>query len=444
MLLMSKANNWNNFLLHYANKFELNFREQEVFKLRFAHNSKYFKDKDISETLERRLHISEDTYITIKREIYRKFTRLVDGYPELENYQHKFKPLLSWLEEQYCGWLNSYSSDSNKFDNSHYIERDVDSICYRELLLEKSFIRIKAPAKMGKTSLLKQVLSELNHKGYRTLRFDFGMEELEMFSDYSKFCLSFCAGVSELLDLNDRLSESWSDRLGINQNVNKYFTKYLLPQIDRPFILGLDGLDYVFKYEHIATNFCKLLRGWHDNRRRVWQKTGIAIVHSTDVYSALDINSSPLAGIGKVIMLSGFKLEQIKSLAEQYQLDLTSDLVVELFKLTGGHPYLITIALKHLANPDRATDLPGLLQLAPTAASPYANHLRKLLKTLSQNIELGTAFARLVSASESMCLTTEIGFKLHSLGLVNIRGDRFFPKCDLYRQYFLAHIDEIR
>ena len=62
----------------------------------------------------------------------------------------------------------------------------------------------------------------------------------------------------------------------------------------------------------IADDFCRLLRGWYDMARRgsrigaIWQKLRLVVVHSTEVYSSLDINSSPLAGIGLEIELPEF------------------------------------------------------------------------------------------------------------------------------------------
>jgi serine/threonine-protein kinase len=83
------------------------------------------------------------------------------------------------------------------------------------------------------------------------------------------------------------------------------------------------------------------------------------------------------------------------------------------------------------------------LQLAPTDAPPFGNHLRQLLWDLKQHSELATAFTAIVSASQPIPLQSDYGFKLLSMGLVNLEGNNYSPKCNLYRQYFSTHLDEM-
>lgn len=287
---------WDLFIKYTAQKFGLNFRQMQVFNSRFAWENQDKTDEQIFEYIEPLLHVSKGTYIDEKQHIYRLFEQHPDGYPELKNCRQKYQELLAWLKAKYQDRLYSYYPDRI----SDRVERELEAQCYCALLEPKAFIRVRASQKMGKTSLLKRVLKEFSNKGFTTLRFDFNSLEQDIFQNYSRFCYSFCAGVGEQLNLPEQITESWQRLLGCNQNTTKYFERYILAQVDKPLILGLDGLDCVFEHQLLAENFCKLLRSWKDNHRPIWQELRLIIVHSTDVYSGLDINSSPLAGIGRV------------------------------------------------------------------------------------------------------------------------------------------------
>lgn len=128
-------------------------------------------------------------------------------------------------------------------------------------------------------------------------------------------------------------------------------------------------------------------------------------------------------------------------MAKQYKLTLTPRQIEKLLSLTGGHPYLTSIALKHLS---RGCSWQEFLQIAPTNAVPYGNYLRQLLKTLQRNHKLGLAFADVITSNQSVALPVEIGFKLVSLGLIENIDNCYTVQNNLYRQYFLTHIKELQ
>lgn len=292
---MFSSTSWNLFLKSIAQEFDLNSRQVQIFDTRFTLDNQDKTDEQIFKILEPVLHISEGTYIDIKKQIYRLFEEHPSGYLELRNYRQKYHKLLEWLKQRYCDRLNTY----NPPPTVDYVERELEKKCYEILLKPKAFVRIRSPQKTGKTLLLKRLITEFAAKGFSTLRFDFNLLEEAVFQDYEKLCYCFCVGVGEQLNLPEKISESWQELLGCNQNTTRYFEKFILPQINTPLILGLDGLDCIFEHEIIANNFCRLLRSWQEHHRPIWQELRLIVVHSTDVYSGLDINSSPLAGIGE-------------------------------------------------------------------------------------------------------------------------------------------------
>ena len=105
--------------------------------------------------------------------------------------------------------------------------------------------------------------------------------------------------------------------------------------------------------------------------------------------------------------------------------------------LIGGHPYLVRVALYHVA---RGMPLARLLAAAATDEGVFADHLKHLLWRLDQQSELAEAAARVLAAPGPTRLGTELAFKLVSLGLVRQRGDDVEAGRELYRRYLRRHL----
>lgn len=335
----------------------------------------------------------------------------------------------------------------NLGDFDLYVERVPDeSQCYQEILHPGCLIRIKAPQQMGKTSLLERILGKAREQGYQTLTLDFQLADGAVLDNYQKFLQWFCANASDNLELDNRVEDFWKDMYGVNKNCTRYFQKYLLAEIDSPLVLGLDNVDLVFEQPAIFNDFCHLLRGWYDLARQgdrigeIWKKLRLVVAHSTEVYRAMNINSSPLAGVGLTVELSEFSMEQVQNLAQRYGLHWTNFQVEKLMAMVGGHPALIRQALDRISHQDVTLDqlleLDRLLKTAPTEAGIFSNHLRRHLQNLRQYPELAEALSWCVTSPEPVELDSELAFKLHRMGLVNLQGNSVAPRCDLYRQYF--------
>ena len=106
--------------------------------------------------------------------------------------------------------------------------------------------------------------------------------------------------------------------------------------------------------------------------------------------------------------------------------------------IVGGHPYLIRVALYHMATGQLT--LEQFLTLAPTEAGLYGDHLRRHLWHLQQHPELAAALTRVVTTDAPVELESVLAFKLHSLGLVHLQGNFVTPRFDLYRQYFYERL----
>ncbi len=317
-----------------------------------------------------------------------------------------------------------------------YIERPpIESRGCETIMQSGALIRIKATRQMGKTSLMARILHHASQQGYHTVVLNLQLAEGKVFTDIDKFLRWFCASVGRRLRLHNQLHDYWDEIFGSKDNCTAYFEEYLLQNINNPLVLGLDEVDCVFQYPEIAADFFGLLRAWHEDakNRDIWKKLRLVVVHSTEVYIPMDINQSPF-NVGLSLELPDFTPEQVFNLAQLHGLDWQIAEVDPLMAMVAGHPYLIRLALYHIARQD--IKLAELLKTAPTEAGLYSDHLRRHLWNLQQHPELAAAMEAVVSATTPVRVESGAAFKLHSMGLVNLQGNEVTPRCDLYRQYF--------
>jgi hypothetical protein len=324
--------------------------------------------------------------------------------------------------------------------SAFYMERPgIDQRCYEELHKPGSLIRIKAPRQMGKTSLLARILNDAREQGYATVPLSFQLADSQVFADLEQFLKWFCANVALQLDLPERLSDYWKGILGSKVACKSYFERYLLANTSSPLVLGLDEVDVIFKYPEVASDFFGWLRACHEaaKNQEIWRKLRLVVVHSTEVYVPMDINQSPF-NVGLPIELPEFQPAMVLELAQRHGLAWGMPEVEQLMAMVGGHPYLVRLALYHIARSEMT--LEDVLETAPTDAGLYSDHLRRHLWNLEQHPPLAAAIKKVVDTSEPVRLESMQGFKLHSMGLVNLQGNDVTPRCNLYRQYFRVRL----
>lgn len=318
----------------------------------------------------------------------------------------------------------------------YYLERPpIEKNCYETVLKPGALIRIKAPRQMGKTSLMSRILRHAEESEYLTVPLSFQLADAAIFSDLDKFLRWFCASVGRRLRLPNKLNDYWDEIFGSKDNCTAYLEEYLLPEISKPLVLGLDEVDMVFEHPNIAADFMGLLRAWHESAKTnaLWKKLRLVVVHSTEVYIPMNINQSPF-NVGLPIELSEFLPEQVLDLAHRHGLNWDEQAVTRLMKMVGGHPYLVRVALYQVAREE--TTLDKLLTVAPTEAGPYGDHLRRHWWNLEQRVEMAEAAKRVVASAGPVRLEPIQAFQLHSMGIVHLQGNEVIPRCDLYRRYF--------
>lgn len=328
-------------------------------------------------------------------------------------------------------------------DSPLYVLRPpVESRCYAEVMRPGTLIRLKAPHQMGKTSLMVRILAYARQQfdaKVQTVALNLQQADRDIFSNLDRFLRWFCAAIARKLQLVNSVENYWSDTFGSKSNCTAYFEDYILPAVDDTLVLALDQVDEVFLHPEIADDFFTLLRSWYEEAaygesgNPLWKKLRLIIIHSTEVYIPLDINKSPF-NVGLAIELRAFSSSQVYDLAQRYSLQLMEPELSELMHLVAGHPALVQQALFHLAKGDLT--LTQLIQTAPTDAGIYRNHLHRHLQYLQEHPELAAAYKQVIHTSDPIELEQLLAFKLHSIGLVELRGNQVISSCELYHQYF--------
>ncbi|MEA5448363.1 AAA-like domain-containing protein [Leptolyngbya sp. CCNP1308] len=334
-------------------------------------------------------------------------------------------------------------SGTMPLDSKFYIRREPwDTRCLQEIENRGGLVRVKAPRQMGKTSLLARIRDRATELGYQTVTVDFLETDERTFTDSSLFLKRLCALVSRKLGFSPRqVTEFWDEELfGPKENCTDFFEEHILSKIDTSLFLGLDELDRLFPYEAVSKEFLTLLRSWNEKAKvdKTWAKFKLAIAHSTESYVVLESNVSPF-NVGLAVELPEFTSAQVMNLVGKHGLNWSEADVGSLMAMVGGHPYLIRLALYHVAQQDLT--LAQLLQAAPTDAGIFGEHLRRHLWNLQQHPELAKAFEQVIMSEKPVTLKSMLAFKLNGMGLVNFQSnDVVLRHKSLYRPYFHSRL----
>jgi hypothetical protein len=394
--------------------------------------------KLLSETFEER--VSKTNFRTALERHYRSFT---SNTAEKGAIKQRFQPITG-SQGQIPISTNQAIPDFPEglvaVDSPFYVERPpVETNCYQEILKPGSLIRIKAPRKMGKTSLLNRILAHVEQYEYQVVRVNLCQAEKSIFTDLDKFLRWFCANASRQLSRKPCLEDYWDEEIGSKVSCTGYVQMHLLEQIDSNLVISLDEIDMVFDHHDVAEDFLSLLREWHEEAKiqPIWERLRFIVTHSTEVYIPLNVHKSPF-NVGLPIKLPRLDHQQIQYLVELYGLNCSNEDIEQLIVMLGGHPYLTQQALYHLWQ--QGISLDRLLETAPTSSGIYSDHLRGYLGQIQNRPELAEALKQVVISDASVQLEPVLMYQLDSMGLVQFDGNRVKPSCELYRHYFAMNL----
>ncbi len=324
-----------------------------------------------------------------------------------------------------------------------YIQRsEVESHCCQVVLHPGTLIRIRGAKGVGKTSLVNRILQQAEAHQHQTTYIDCQWSSQALLNDLDRLLRWLCLQVGRQLSLDNRLADYWdSELLTSIDNCSQYFEDYLLPSLDQPLVLGIDSVEQIFPYPHVAGDVLRMLRSWHERSKSspVWEKLRLVITHATEDYVSLDINHSPLTNVGEPIALDLFAVEQVQELANRYELLWQRSEIETLQQRVGGHPYLVHLAIYKAAVEQMS--LRTILETSDQETGIYFKHLLRLREELLQSQDLTAAYIEVTNTPTGIELNSLQIYHLQSLGLVELTDNLVFPSCSLYLEYFQRELN---
>jgi DNA-binding SARP family transcriptional activator len=326
-------------------------------------------------------------------------------------------------------------------ESTFYVVRPTDEAFDAAIARGDSIVLVKGARQAGKTSLLARGLQQARQIGTQVILTDLQKLTAEQLDSGDAFFYSLAESIIDQLDLSVSLDADWNSRRSWNVNFERFLRREVLGAIPGRLTWGIDEVDRLFG-RSFSTEVFGLFRSWHNERylnpAGPWKKLTLVIAYATEAHLFItDLNQSPF-NVGTRLMLEEFVLGEVEQLNRKYRSPLRSRAEIESFLgLVGGNPYLVRRGLHAMAS--QGLTVQEMIERAGREGSVFADHLRRLLTSLLQNVDLCETMRAVLRAEP--CLLSESFYRLRSAGILigdDVKSARL--RCDLYRTYFESHL----
>lgn len=306
-------------------------------------------------------------------------------------------------------------------------------------------VRIKAPAKTGKTSAALQLLERAGRSGLATVFVDLTRVENDGLADIDRFLRWLSASIGNSLGLETRIDDYWSDQIGCKVSCAHYLEDHILGSLEAPVLIVLDGVERLFEHPLVASEFLPFVRSCFEEARHRPEMGRIrwVLAYSTEVYVPIDVRHSPF-NVGFPLSLPDFDVATVQRLAQAYGLNWDTPLCTRHAQLlaeeVNGHPFLVQRTLYELAVAAARANAPLLtLDRILEASGPpdgiFSAHLERLLAILEERPELSSILVSIINGSPDCSNPVGI-YKLEALGLVHRTAVGVEMRCSIYDRFF--------
>lgn len=317
--------------------------------------------------------------------------------------------------------------------SNHYVKREEDERCYENLLEQYTLIKIKAPIRYGKTSLLYRLMTKAKEKKYHIILFEFQkFDELVLFNLNTLLELIH-ENILEELKVEVLVNPRILKRLPAKEKATRYMEEILL-KLDKPLLLVIDETNKLFKYSDVSDSFFGLIRAWHEEAKRnvLWENLKIILAHSIDPELTIEnINQSPFNNVGLRIKLEPFNKEELKKLSLEHGIVLDDKELNRFMSFIGGHPFLSRKVLYTMAKEKQT-----LKQIIDNAygSKTIFDDFSIYIRIIQNNKSLMKTLKKILK--DEICNNYKNCDELEAMGLIryNLNKPEFF--CELYRDFF--------
>ncbi len=316
-----------------------------------------------------------------------------------------------------------------------YIARSEDEIALRAVAPQTSFVLIKGPKQVGKTSLLARLLQQSREKQARVLYTAWQNTPQSEMVDATAFLAGVASQICDQLGLDVSPREHFSDLRPPTRNFERFLQRQVFPAIDGWIVWGIDEADRLFECP-FKDDIFGMMRSWHNERsldpNTPWQRLTVLLSYATDAYLIHNINQSPF-NVGYPIELSDFTYDQVAELNRLHGEPIkTKEELRRLFAFVGGHPYLLRRSFLEIGL--RQSDVSMVEAEGRMARGFFRDHLERLRISLLRDADLTNALRRWLQDGAKP--RPEEFVRLHAAGIV--RGDDaadMHIRCQLYAHY---------
>ena len=322
-------------------------------------------------------------------------------------------------------------------DDPFYVQRSVDRSAAALAAQPGQTVIIKGPRQMGKSSLLMRFVSGGVDAGKKAVVVDLQLVDGQTRSNAESFFQWFAGTIAEQLQLDADPVAHWDARSPTTQNCTSFFDKRVLARVPEPIMLAIDESDVAFRTT-FGSDFFSMLRNWHGRRAnpvmRAWKRVDLVLVTAVEPDQLIDRPYESPFNVGITHVMEDFTLEQVQSLNARHPRPLDGHDLETVFRLVGGHPYLVRRALYLTAGPDPRTSVPHLARGAVDEMGPFGDHLRYYMLRILGKKELLQALRD--ALAHGTVADDSLGYRLQACGLLRRDGAKLVARCDLYDIYF--------
>lgn len=322
----------------------------------------------------------------------------------------------------------------------YYIERPEDNMVYTALAQPGSTILIKGPRQIGKTSLLARALHRARQQGACVLLTDWQNLAHAELESAETFFLSLAHSLADQLDLEGLPEETFLPKRPPSTNFERFLRRQVFPAAEKPIVWGIDEADRLFPCDFCDDVFGKF-RSWHNERALdpdgPWRKFSLVLAYSTEASLFIkNANQSPF-NVGTRVTLRDLTIEQVGELNARYGALLSPEDLTRLYRLVGGHPYLVRRCLYAIQH--RQGDMAAIEAHADREDGIFTDHLERMRFALLLDAEMAEAVRQWLC---EQAVPSQTGFaRLCAAGIMTGSApSEMRPRCQLYERYLKRHL----
>lgn len=342
---------------------------------------------------------------------------------------HLLRPILSQTKK--LGLRRLYENDGASEAPQNILRPELEQIALGELRHPGSALVISGGPGTGKTTFAHQVATRWRRAGFVAVFVD--LAQVGPFGDFAYSRVEpFFASIADAIvreftsatDIQVRYA-GWRETIGSPSSLITNLLTDILRRCSELLII-FDDSDFLAE-SPAGEQFLRVARSWSDMRRSPWDRLRMAFLTRSEP----GILSNRL-GRASILRMPGLTQSELSRLADEYGIQLSPDLSRELAAATGGHPLLVSLALRS----SRDEDVPLTRIVAGLPSTPSA--LSRHLETLDAQVSASPALERLIYELVVGQFTgTQADFNaLSYLGVVVRRGDVVAFSNPLYAGYF--------